>query len=625
LSTLQTIAAGVRGAHVAALVSLFGTLLFVLLILGGGASAAGWRLRRLAWISAASALFFGLGWLVTEAAAIVDAGNLAAALAASPVVAFQTHYGRWFVLRCALLAIVLVLPLGRHTGLVAAVVLAGLALGVQPMLGHAGALGGRVGAELIGSELLHLLAAGAWLGGLLPLFIAIGMLPGEAAASACRSFTPIGVASVLLLAGTAMVQVTALMGGLPGLLGTEYGHVALLKLVLFVMLLVLAALNRFVFTERLTDGTSHAAHRRMRVSIAIEMLLGIAVIITAGFLASLTPGTHEQPVWPLPWRASLTAALSDPPTRRQLLAALAAIGTACAAFVCGLIWRRVRWQAFALTVVLVGLAIPRLGLLFVDAYPTSFFTSPTEFAATAIARGARLFGVECAGCHGVDGHGDGVQAKTLPLAPADLTAAHFQAHSDGDLYWFIGHGFTMPDGTTAMPGFAGRLSSEAIWDLIDFLRAHYAGATMRQLGAWSVPVAMPQFDAQCASGRRIDLDDLRGRAVRVIALGGLSAEDGRRSVDAATIIVARNDPPKPSDDACVATEPQLWTALAIILGMSPDDLAGTQFLVDQNGWLRAAWRAGEGRDWDNTRVLTERLHDILAHPLTVPVPSEHHH
>ena len=36
----------------------------------------------------------------------------------------------------------------------------------------------------------------------------------------------------------------------------------------------------------------------MRLSIAAEMVLGALVVITAGFLASLTPGTHEQPVWP---------------------------------------------------------------------------------------------------------------------------------------------------------------------------------------------------------------------------------------------------------------------------------------------------------------------------------------
>jgi putative copper export protein/mono/diheme cytochrome c family protein len=624
LSTLLTIAAVVRGVHVAALISLFGTLLFFLLILGREARAAGRRLRRLAWMSAASALFFGLVWLIVEAATIADAADLVSALAAAPVVAFQTQYGRWSVLRCMVLVTVLMMPLGHRTGSIAALVLGGVALAMQPMLGHAGAMGGSPGAELIGSELLHLLAAGAWLGGLLPLFIVVGMLPVEASGSACRNFTPVGLASVLLLAGTAVVQVTALMGGLPGLLGTEYGHVALVKLGLFLMLLFLAALNRFVFTERLADSRLHTARRHMRVSIAIEMLLGAAVIITAGFLGSLTPGTHEQPVWPLLWRPSLTA-LADPSLRRQALAALTAIGAACTTVVCGLIWHRIRWYAFALAVVLLALATPRLGLWFVDAYPTSFFTSPTEFAATAIDRGARLFATQCAGCHGADGRGDGAQAKTLPLMPADLTEAHFQTHSDGDLYWFIGHGFATPNGTTAMPGFAGKLSSEAIWDLIDFLRAHYAGASMRRTGIWSPPAAMPQFDAQCAGGRSIDLDDLRGRAIRVIALGNASSQEAPPNVNTATILVARNKAPEPSDDVCVAMEPELWTALSIILGVSPDDLKGIQVLVDQNGWLRATWRPGDGDSWDDPRVLAARVRDVLAHPLTVSAPSGHHH
>ena len=170
-----------------------------------------------------------------------------------------------------------------------------------------GPLAACVGAELIASETLHLLAAGAWLGGLLPLFIAVRMLPHEGAANACRSFTPIGLAAVLLLAGTAVVQVVELMGGLPGLFGTSYGHVALVKLALFLVLLSLAALNRLVLTERLASNPSGAARWHMGLSILCEMVLGAAVIVTAGLLASLTPGTHEQPVWPFPWRPSMAA------------------------------------------------------------------------------------------------------------------------------------------------------------------------------------------------------------------------------------------------------------------------------------------------------------------------------
>ena len=49
--------------------------------------------------------------------------------------------------------------------------LAGAALAMQGGMGHAGATGGTVGVVLLVSEALHLLAAGAWLGGLLPLFV----------------------------------------------------------------------------------------------------------------------------------------------------------------------------------------------------------------------------------------------------------------------------------------------------------------------------------------------------------------------------------------------------------------------------------------------------------------------
>ncbi len=94
------------------------------------------------------------------------------------------------------------------------------------------------------------------------------------------------------------------MGGLPGLFGTAYGHVALVKLGLFVLLSPLAAINRRVFTERMAQGGSRS---HMRVSIAGEMALGALVVIVAAFLSSLTPGTHEEPVWPFHWRPSLSA------------------------------------------------------------------------------------------------------------------------------------------------------------------------------------------------------------------------------------------------------------------------------------------------------------------------------
>ena len=616
MTATAIIATVLRGVHVTALVSLFGTLLFIAVLVDEV------RLRRVARISAVGALLAGLAWLVVESSVIAGADGVAATLRAAPVVAFQTHYGRWFVVRCALLAVVVLLPLGTRVALFVAVALAGGVLAMQPLLGHAGAIGGVAGAELIASEALHLLAAGAWLGGLLPLFIAVRMLPHEGAATACRGFTPIGLAAVLLLAGTAVVQVVELMGGLPGLFGTSYGHVALAKLALFFVLLSLAALNRLVLTERLASDPSGAARWHMSWSILCEIVLGVAVIVAAGLLASLTPGTHEQPVWPLPWRPSM-AAFEDPVLRRGLVLALVAAGVGIVVVAAGLIWRRYRREAFFSGLVILVLALPHLNPLFIEAYPTSFFISPTEFAATAIVHGAKLFVANCAVCHGLDARGDGLTARSLPVPPADLTAEHLWMHNDGELYWHVAHGLPTPDGGVAMPGFEGTLSSEAIWDLIDYLRAHNAGQNMRQTGTWSHPVPVPQFDAVCPDGRALDLDDLRGRVLRIVAAS--DDEQTEPKVDASTIFLVRHHAAGANGAACVNAEPEAWVAFAIILGRSVDDLAGWKVLADQNAWLRAAWHPGEADDWSDPRVLTEVIRDIATHPLVIVGAGGHVH
>jgi len=638
MTITEVIVASLRGAHVAALVSLFGTLVFLTLVARaamaeapGDAPRLRRRLLRLARVSAACALVIGTAWLLVETVIIAGADDLATTREALPVVAWQTQFGRWLLLRGALLLIVLPLLRPWRAGLTVAVmpgavVLAGIALSLQPLLGHAGAIGGSVGITLIASEVMHLLAAGAWLGSLLPLFITIGTLPHHAAATACRSFTPLGLAAVLVLGGTAVLQVTDLMGGVAGLFGTGYGQVALVKLGLFGVLLTLAAVNRLALTDRLAGAAPDAARRHMRASIGIETVLGAAVVITAGFLATHTPGTHDEPVWPFPWRGSLSV-FAEPDLRDEVIGALCAVCAAVAIAVTGMIWRRMRWPALVLAAIIAARAIPHLDLLLVEAYPTSFFTSPTEFAATAIAHGAKLFAANCVACHGADGHGDGPTAKALPIHPADLTAQHLWAHSDGDMFWYLTHGFDAPEGGLAMPGFAATLSSEARWDLIDYLRAHNAGESMRTTGTWQHPVPVPQFDATCADGHAVDLDDLRGRVLRIIAAAGDAATASVPSAvrGVTTLLLARKHLAATDPAACVASEPETWSAFAILSGVPDDALAGEQVLVDQNHWLRARWRPGDPGDWNDPQVLASVVADIATHPIAANTGGGHAH
>jgi putative copper resistance protein D len=104
----------------------------------------------------------------------------------------------------------------------------------------------------------------------------------------------VGVICVLLLAGTAFFQATELIGSLAALVGTEYGRVALLKLGAFLVLLALAAGNRFVFTARLSGAPGHHTCSPLLLSIAVETTLGLLVVLAASWLSSLAPGINEQ-------------------------------------------------------------------------------------------------------------------------------------------------------------------------------------------------------------------------------------------------------------------------------------------------------------------------------------------
>ena len=151
-------------------------------------------------------------------------------------------------------------------------------------------------AGLLVSSGLHLLAAGAWLGGLPALGSLVSCAPIPAAVVAARRFSPLGTACVLVLAGSASVQGWTLIGGLPELLNTAYGRMALVKLMLFLGLLGLAAVNRFRLTLAL-DGTSpEAARRRLVRSIGLETCVGLLVVLAAAVLTSLPPAMHLHPL-----------------------------------------------------------------------------------------------------------------------------------------------------------------------------------------------------------------------------------------------------------------------------------------------------------------------------------------
>ncbi len=557
MNDIDPVSAILRGAHIAALASVFGTLVFAAVVIRTppDTSAAQAVQRRLAVLCRGSlllALALGLAWFMSRAAAVAGAHGWRETLAALPPVALETRFGRLVLIRLALLLALVPLcsawlmrwPVHHVTGM-AAIILAGSALALQAGTGHIGAMDGLAGQGLMTAEALHILAASAWLGALVPLLIVLVTTP-PAAALALRRFFPLGLVAVLLVMATSVVQALALLGGVPALVGTPYGRLAMLKVLLFMALLALAALNRLVFSAR--PGA------RLRASIMGETMLAAVMMLTAAALSHLTPAAHDRATWPFPWRLNPSAA----------------------------------------------------GRLLVPAYPTSFFVSPTEFAAEAIMRGEALYQARCATCHGTSAQGDGPAARTLPVAPADLTAARVLAYGDGDLFWLAGH--------------SGHVAEEDQWDLVDYLRARNRGEFIRTAGKGVHSVRIPWFSAICADGRVIEPGRLRGEVLRLVGPPGPILP----AATVTTVVLVADTPAVLQEASCVA-QPEARQALAILLGTTSDLVADSVLLIDPNGWLRARWRPGDPGGWPSSELLLARIRALADHPLPAGPVSETGH
>jgi putative copper export protein len=284
-----------RGLQVAAVLSLFGALLHRVAIVRpvcAGAdprtvAAIGVWLRCLIWVSFGVALGTWVVWLLLQAGSMAGEWRLPDMLVSAPSVLFETRFGTALLVRLAfLVAAGLLVAAGGLPGTLLALLAAAGALVTQSWMGHPAASGDP---SLLAASALHILAAGAWLGGLVPLWLLVGALPGPRAARASARFFWIGLLSVLVLAATAFWQGARLIGSAAGLIGTDYGHLAVVKLALFMVLLLLAANNRVRLTPALAGADGAEVKRRLRRSIAAATLIGLGVVLTASVLASEPP------------------------------------------------------------------------------------------------------------------------------------------------------------------------------------------------------------------------------------------------------------------------------------------------------------------------------------------------
>ena len=153
------------------------------------------------------------------------------------------------------------------------------------------------------ADVLHLVAAAAWLGGLVPLTLLLSQaLRNEAdpwaslASQAVRRFSMLGIVSVGTITATGIVNGWILVGSFKALVVTEYGRLLMLKISLFAVMLVYAAINRFWLTPDLALPSDKEARlkamRRLTRNSGIEIALGLIIFAIVGVLGTLHPAAH---------------------------------------------------------------------------------------------------------------------------------------------------------------------------------------------------------------------------------------------------------------------------------------------------------------------------------------------
>lgn len=265
----------------------------------------------------------GLGWprpLLMAASAVVALGSVAALVAQTSVMAGSitegvkpatlgfmitgTSLGPAFLARAlAAAAAFLVLVLARSSRSVwIAVAMAGLAVSASfAWTGHGAATEGSGRLLHLTAAVLHSWGAAVWLGALAALLILT--IRHRAAPAADRSlhralhgFSGVGTASVAILLLSGLVNSWFMVGPdrLSGLLTTPYGLLLAGKLVIFALMLVLAAANRFHLTPDLASALDdpedlRVAVNRLKRSLALETLLALALLAVVAVMGTLAP------------------------------------------------------------------------------------------------------------------------------------------------------------------------------------------------------------------------------------------------------------------------------------------------------------------------------------------------
>lgn len=249
--------------------------------------------RRLLRGMAVTGALLSMAGLVLMTRAMSGETQLAALWPHLQMMVLETDVGLAWALRMTALAIVVIRPSLWPASLAGAIALASLAWS-----GHGAMDEGWLRFWHCLSDILHLLAAGAWLGALLALVLMASGQIGDTRlrllADAVKRFEWVGALIVLTVSVTGVMNYLFIVGPrLDGVLFGTYGQLLTIKVLAFAVMLVLAALNRFhlgpSLQQSLRDGQHLIAANALRRSVVMELALALLIVALVAWLGTLSP------------------------------------------------------------------------------------------------------------------------------------------------------------------------------------------------------------------------------------------------------------------------------------------------------------------------------------------------
>ncbi|MCP1517496.1 putative copper resistance protein D [Pseudomonas migulae] len=288
------------------LMVLFGLGLFGLYSLAGRERVSGAVLpfRSILLVTASLGVLLSVASMLTMVSAMSGESDFTELRPHVQMMVFETDFGLAWSVRVVVLVMAGLMLMVNHrlpgASLLVASICGAIALASLAWSGHGAMDEGSRRYWHFAMDILHLLAAGAWLGALVAFALMAKINALKTAerirllARAVARFEWVGAVIVVVITVTGVVNYLFIVGPkLDDVLLSTYGILLFIKVGLFAGMLVLAALNRFhlgPFLERsLREGKYEVAANALRRSMVVELALAVLIVGLVAWLGTQSP------------------------------------------------------------------------------------------------------------------------------------------------------------------------------------------------------------------------------------------------------------------------------------------------------------------------------------------------